>query len=142
MAINLGAARGRAEINITPLIDVVLVLLIIFMVLQQATLNQVTATVPDRSDDPPANSDPQIVLTVKAGGRVALDDEPLEAAAVVPRVTERLRRDRHRAVFFQVEDAVSYGEVVQLMDAVKGAGARVLGIVTPPRPAAGPGGAR
>jgi biopolymer transport protein ExbD len=142
MAMTIGARRGRAEINITPLIDVVLVLLIIFMVLQQATLNQLTATVPDRSDDPAADPQPQIVLTVKPGGKVALDDEPLELSALRPRVADRLRRDRQGAVFFQVEDAVSYGEVVRVMDVVKGAGARVLGIVTPAHPAAAPGGGR
>jgi biopolymer transport protein ExbD len=142
MAMNVGARRGRAEINITPLIDVVLVLLIIFMVLQQASLNQITATVPDRGDDALPDGQRQIVLTVGVGGKLALDDEPVAAAALLPRVAERLRGDRHRAVFFQVEDAVSYGEVVHLMDAVRGAGARVLGIVTPARPAAGSGAGR
>jgi biopolymer transport protein ExbD len=131
MGMNVGGRRkgARAEINITPLIDVVLVLLIIFMVLQQASRLQMTANVPDKSG-PTQEAAHQIVLRVRAGPKLALDDEPVEPQALVAAVAAKLRRDQHKAVFFQVEDAVPYGDVVRLMDVVKGAGALVLAVIT------------
>jgi biopolymer transport protein ExbD len=126
-----GRNKGaRAQINITPLIDVVLVLLIIFMVLKQTTLNKVTASVPSKSDDPAPQTTRQIVLTVRAGGQLSLDDHPVAPASLAHQVSERLRLDGPKAVFFQIDDAVPYGEAMKVMDAVKGVGARVLAIVT------------
>jgi biopolymer transport protein ExbD len=127
-----GRKKGaRAEINITPLIDVVLVLLIIFMVLKQTTLNKLTANVPRKDTaQEPQQPQSQIVLTVKPGGELVLGDRRLAPDALGREVADQLSRDVHKAVFFQIEDGVPYGEAIRVMDVVKGAGARVLAIIT------------
>ena len=126
-----GGSRGaKGDINITPLIDVVLVLLIIFMVLLPATLKQLTATVPhkDQSSTPPPPD--QTVLKIGAQGELLLDSQPITAAALPEKVKERLARDGQSAVFFEVDDDARYGVVIRFMDIVKGAGATTLAIVT------------
>jgi biopolymer transport protein ExbD len=106
------------------------VLLIIFMVLKQAMVNEVTARVPPRSQDPAPSATRQIVLAVKAGGALTLDDRPVTPQSLPAEIAARLRGDRDGAVFFQIDDAVPYADAVRVMDLVKGAGARVLAVVT------------
>ena len=123
--------RGAAVINVTPLVDVVLVLLIIFMVLSPAMLREIPVAVPreaTRYDPPPAVR--PIIVRVEATGVLGLDGEQTPRAALARRVSERLRRDRRQVVFVEVEDAAPYGLAVEVMDVCKGAGARTIGILT------------
>jgi biopolymer transport protein TolR len=132
MGMNVGSSKNgvKQEINITPLIDVVLVLLIIFMVLVPSTLKQLVAAVPRKVESSePAPSTPQLVLKVGAQGQLFLNDEPLAAADLALRMKARLAADRRKVVFFDVADQARYGAVVRVMDLVKGAGGR-LAIVT------------
>ncbi len=120
----------KGEINITPLIDVVLVLLIIFMVLVPASLEQLTAAVPRKAEAAtPADPSRQIVLKIGAGGELTLDEQPVGAAELAGKVTQRLAADAGKVVFFDVDDGARYGAVVQVMDLVKGVGGR-LALVT------------
>ena len=136
MGMNLGAGSGRGgvqgDINITPLIDVVLVLLIIFMVLVPATVEQLTAVVPERLDSPERRPpvDPPLVLAVGAGGKLALNGAGIEPRDLPGAIRERLAHKRDKVVFFEVDDGARYGEAVRLMDLVTGAGATTLAIVT------------
>jgi biopolymer transport protein ExbD len=126
-----GDKKGvSADINITPLIDVVLVLLIIFMVLVPSTLKELQAAV-SRSDAHPAPSPSQAtVVKVGARGELEVNGEPVPPAALAARVRARLAQDPSRAVFFDASDGASYGAVVRAMDIAKGAGATTLAIVT------------
>jgi biopolymer transport protein ExbD len=132
MAMDVGSnPRGpKGEINITPLIDVVLVLLIIFMVLLPATLKQLTATVPPKSEGTPPPGPEQTVLKIGAQGELLLNSEPVTPESLPGRVRQRLARDGQGAVLFDVDDDARYGQVIRFMDLVKGAGARTLAIVT------------
>jgi len=128
-----GVGKGASsEINVTPLIDIVLVLLIIFMVMTPMTLKELTAAIPRKATEegapPPAT--PPIVVRLDASGDLFLSGEPVSPEALPPAVAERLRPDRKKIVFFDVDDSASYGRAVKLMDLCKGAGAKVLGIVT------------
>jgi biopolymer transport protein ExbD len=128
-----GNKKGlRAEINVTPLVDVVLVLLIIFMVLTPSMLKHLTANVPKKADEPAAAvpSENSIVVAYTAAREVTVNNEPVAPAALADKLSERLRGARQKVVFFKAEDDAPYGEVVHLMDIARGVGAQTLAVVT------------
>jgi biopolymer transport protein ExbD len=131
MAMDLGGSgRGRvkADINITPLIDVVLVLLIIFMVLIPLSIRQLTATVP-RKAEPTAQADAQLVLRIGPKGDLSLDGQALPRADLEETMKRRLATAGQKVVFFDVADEAGYDQLVRVMDVVKGVGARGLALV-------------
>jgi biopolymer transport protein TolR len=128
-----GAKRGpQGEINVTPLIDIVLVLLIIFMVMTPVMLKELPAKVPQKQVEniPQPPGENPIVLEVDAHDVVTLNGEAVAAETLAPRVGERLLHDRQKVVFFKIHDDANYGRAVRIMDVCKGAGAKTLGIVT------------
>jgi biopolymer transport protein TolR len=128
-----GGGKGvRADINVTPLIDVVLVLLIIFMVLVPSMLKELTANIPrkDESSTPPDPSASPVVVEYTAKGELSLNQEPIAPEALAEKVAEKIKYKSQKVVFFKIEDEAPYGEAIRFMDIVKGAGATTLGIVT------------
>jgi biopolymer transport protein TolR len=134
MAFSVGGAKGRpsGEINVTPLIDIVLVLLIIFMVMTPAMLKELVAKVPQKSTElvPQPPGENPIIVELSAHDAVSLNGEIVAAEALGAAVGERLAHDRQKVVFFKIDDEASYGSAVRIMDVCKGAGAATLGIVT------------
>jgi biopolymer transport protein ExbD len=129
-----GPKKGaRADINMTPLIDVVLVLLIIFMVLTPSMLKHMTANVPRKLPDdapPPDPTHTPIVVEYTKDQKITVNTEPVAWEGLADKIAERLKLDRQKVVFFKIEDDALYGESVKLMDLVRGAGAKTLGIMT------------
>lgn len=130
-----GASGGKgpsSEINVTPLIDIVLVMLIIFMVMTPVMLKEIGAAVPRKATDdmaaPPGT--PPTIVRLDAAGGLSVSGEPVAAEALAARIAERMQHDRKRTVFFDIDDRAPYAQAVRLMDICKGAGAKVLGIVT------------
>lgn len=136
MAITVGGSKNgvRADINVTPLVDVVLVLLIIFMVLTPSTLKHLTANVPKKPDEatPPTPSDTSIVVEYTSNRELSINSEPIAVEALAPKLIERLRGSRQKVVFFKADDETPYGDVVRLMDVARGVGAQTLAVVTQP----------
>jgi biopolymer transport protein TolR len=133
MGMDVGGSKkgARSDINITPLIDVVLVLLIIFMVLTPTMLKHMTANVPRKDDSAQQDvASAPIVLEISAKSELAINTEPVAAEALGDKIGERLKHDRGKVVFFKVDDDAPYGDVVKFMDIVKGAGAKTLGVIT------------
>ena len=133
MSMESGNKKGiRAEINVTPLVDVVLVLLIIFMVLTPSMLKHLTANVPKKVDEPAAAvpADNSIVVAYTAARELTVNNEPIAPEALADKLIERLRGARQKVVFFKAEDEAPYGDVVHLMDIARGAGAQTLAVVT------------
>jgi len=134
MSMDVGSKKGglRADINVTPLVDVVLVLLIIFMVLTPSMLKHLTATVPKKADEPAAAvpTDSSIVVEYTAARQLTVNSEPVAPEALAEKLVERLRGARQKVVFFKAEDDVAYGDVVHLMDIARGVGAQTLAVVT------------
>ena len=132
MDISSRAKGAKADINVTPLIDVVLVLLIIFMVLVPSMLKELTANVPkkDRSDTPPDPTVVPIVVEYTGHRELSVNQDPVAPEALADKVQERLKFKSQKVVFFKIDDEAPYGEVVHFMDIVRGAGATTLGIVT------------
>ena len=133
MAMDVGSGKGaKADINVTPLIDVVLVLLIIFMVLLPSMLKELTANVPkhDDTNQPPDPNASPIVVEYTAAGELSVNNEAVRPEGLVAKVAERLKLKNQKVVFFKIEDEAPYGDAVRFMDMVKGAGATTLGVVT------------
>jgi biopolymer transport protein ExbD len=134
MAMNVGRGKKgvRGEINVTPLIDVVLVLLIIFMVLVPSMLKELTTNIPrkDNSNTPPDPNVVPIVVEYTGNRELSINQEPVAPEALAEKIGERLKYKNQKVVFFKIDDDAPYGEVVHFMDLVKGAGATTLGIVT------------
>jgi biopolymer transport protein ExbD len=134
MAMDVGSKRGglRADINVTPLVDVVLVLLIIFMVLTPSLLKHLTAAVPKKPDQATAAvpSESSIIVEYTAKRELSVNSEPVAPEALAQKLVERLRGARQKVVFFKAEDDAPYGEVVRLMDVARGVGAQTLAVVT------------
>jgi biopolymer transport protein ExbD len=135
MGMQVGDSKGgpRGEINVTPLVDIVLVLLIIFMVLTPSMLKELTANVPRKTnpnDPPPPPTHTPIVVEVTAESKVVLNTQPIAPEALAEKVALRLKGDRQKVVFFKIDDDALYGDVVRFMDIVKGAGALTLALMT------------
>jgi biopolymer transport protein TolR len=135
MAFSVGGGRKgapQAEINVTPLIDIVLVLLIIFMVMTPVMLKEIVAKVPQKQTEnvPRPPGDNPIVVEIDAQDHVTLNGDAVAPDAFAERIADRLAHDRQKVVFFRVSDDANYGRTVRIMDVCKGAGAKTLGIVT------------
>jgi biopolymer transport protein ExbD len=134
MAFSVGGAKGRpsGEINVTPLIDIVLVLLIIFMTMTPVMLKELVAKVPPKSAElvPQPPGENPIVVELDGRDQVSLNGEAVAPEALGEQVGERLRHDRQKVVFFKIDDDANYGRAVKIMDICKGAGAATLGIIT------------
>ncbi|MCC7382522.1 MAG: biopolymer transporter ExbD [Deltaproteobacteria bacterium] len=126
-----GKGRVRSDINITPLVDVVLVLLIIFMVMTPIMLKELDLQVPEKVEmETQLPQDDQVVLGIAADGTISLNREPLAREGLEDRIREVMSRRREKVMFFDVDDDAGYGDVVAVMDTCRGAGAKVLGIMT------------
>ena len=134
MGMNVGNGKkgAKGDINVTPLIDVVLVLLIIFMVLVPSMLKELSANIPkkDTSTTPPDPNVVPIVVEYTALRELSVNQEPVAPEGLADRIAERIKYKNQKVVFFKIDDDAPYGEVVHFMDIVKGAGATTLGIVT------------
>jgi biopolymer transport protein ExbD len=132
MDISSGKRGAKGDINVTPLIDVVLVLLIIFMVLVPSMLKELSTNIPkkDTSSAPPDPNVVPIVVEYTGQRELSINQEPVAPEGLAERIVERLKYKNQKVVFFKIDDDAPYGEVVHFMDIVKGAGATTLGIVT------------
>jgi len=127
-----GGAAVRSDINITPLVDVVLVLLIIFMVMTPTLLKEMDLTVPEKADvqmAAPTTTD-QLVVSVSREGKIAINREPILESALVERIHDLMASRSEKLAFFDIDDDANYGEVMHVMDVCRGAGVKTLGIMT------------
>lgn len=132
MGMDMGGGSGpRSEINVTPLVDVTLVLLIIFMVLQPLLQMGYDVNVPPNvsSPTPPPTQQDQIVITLTGSKEIYLNKEKVEQSSLAIRLQEVLRNRGNKVVFFSAADEAGYGDAMQLMDIVRNNGAKNIGIV-------------
>ncbi len=132
MGMAIGGRRRGAigEINITPMIDVLLVLLIIFMVVQQAWMRQGNVQVPPPAGERPPEPDPTaLVLVVEPGGRLHLNHQPLDASRLADELRTVFATRARKVLFVKGEESLTYGEVAAVVDASIQAGVEVVGLV-------------
>jgi biopolymer transport protein ExbD len=130
---DIGGSKGgpKSEINVTPLVDVMLVLLIIFMILQPMLQMGYDVNVPPNTPSnvlPQANPE-QIIVSLTANNEIYLNKERVERSNLPIRLQEVLRNRGKKPVFFSCEDTVKYDEAMKLMDIVRNNGAENIGIV-------------
>jgi biopolymer transport protein TolR len=123
-----------SDINVTPLVDVMLVLLVIFMVTAPILQQGVSIDLPKVAATPLAGEEEQLVININKTGQVFLND----TAMALPALTEKLVAIRQarpdRQVFVRADQSVSYGEVMKTMAAVRDSGLTKVGLVTEPPP--------
>jgi biopolymer transport protein TolR len=134
------AGRPSSEINVTPLVDVVLVLLIIFMVVTPLLEKDIGVRVPRAEQVEQAAEVPpdQLVVRVDGAGEITINAEKVGAGEYVERLKGMLSRKgaNDKLVFVTAEDGANYGRVVSVLDGAKQAGAETIGMATE-KPAGG-----
>jgi biopolymer transport protein ExbD/biopolymer transport protein TolR len=132
MAMGIGGRRGGSisEINMTPMIDVLLVLLIIFMVVQQGMQRGLSVHVPpvESIQSLPGRAE-QLVLEVEPGGRYLLNRQPIAAARLEETLTRVFAERQRKVLFVKGAASLPYGAVVSAVDASRAAGVQVVGLV-------------
>ncbi len=132
MSMSVGSSGGiKSEINVTPLVDVVLVLLIIFMVIQPMlqvgyqveTPPEVTSTTP-----PPQNNE-QVIIRMDAEGKTFINKEEVPKARFAERLRTAMTGREKKLAFFAADGELTYDKVVEFMDLCRNNGAQNLGIV-------------
>lgn len=121
--------RLMAEINVTPLVDVTLVLLIIFMVTTPMLQRGVDVELPQaQSGD--VREEEKITLTLTQDNRIFINDKEVPRSLLADRLKAISQERRDRVLFFRGDARVSYGLVMEIMDAAKSAGIEVIGMIT------------
>ncbi len=133
MAVQLASSRKRranAEINVTPFVDVMLVLMIIFMVTAPLMLQGMDVNLPKTSTQPIRMPNAPLVLTVTKDGEYSLARRLIPAEELQARLEAVFEARGSKEVFLRADAAAAYGIVVRAMAAARRAGATRLGIVT------------
>ncbi len=131
MAGNVGKNNGGfvADINVTPFVDVMLVLLIIFMVAAPMMSEGLEVDLPQtKSVDVLPTEQDHLILTVRKDGAVLLDEYKVELADLEVKLTE-LVKSKNKGLFLKADKDVPYGVVVEVMGQIKAAGIEKLGVV-------------
>jgi biopolymer transport protein TolR len=121
-----------AEINVTPLVDVMLVLLVIFMVTAPMMQQGVQVNLPKADTKAMTPAEESVVVSVDKNGRVFIDKEEIPAGDLRKRLSTLFAARAKKEVFLKADAGVPYGEVVRTMADIKGAGIERLGMVTEP----------
>ena len=139
MAMGVGGKKGgpTSDINMTPMIDVLLVLLIIFMVVQQGLQRGVAVQVPPvkKEKQEVAQNIDQIVLDIRPGPEYFLNQEPIAQANLQARIQQVFAPRPRKVIFVKGAENLNYGQVIYAIDATRAAGVEVVGLVPRSAPA-------
>jgi biopolymer transport protein TolR len=136
VAISTGKSGGvTSEINVTPMIDVMLVLLIIFMIVTPLIAAGFKATLPKGANlDPDPEGAEEVVLGIDAGGNFFLDGRPIADDQLQDQLTAIFAaRDTNKVLYFKADNQIKYGRVQDAVEMARTAGVRVLAAVTEPQ---------
>ena len=126
----MSGTRPRSDINITPLIDVLLVLIVIFMVITPLNQTGFETQVPQPSTKNESQRLETLILSLDRIGTIRLNQETLDPSGVFSRLQDVFRTRADRTLFLQADNEVLFNEVAQLIDTARGAGADRIGLMT------------
>ena len=135
MSMSSRSGRGpKSDINITPYIDILLVLLIIFMVIQPTIQYDLRARVPDKPpEDIPENvvvKSDAIVLAMSVDGEISINQDPVSLNQLGARLFDIYSARANKNLFVQAHDELPFGTVIRVIDLAKGAGVGDIGLLT------------
>lgn len=137
MAVNLDAGDGRrpsstmAEINIVPLVDVVLVLLLIFMLTAPMMYRGIDVNLPKAASRPTAVEE-RMILTVTKDRTLYLNEKPVALGTLETQLRDAFKNRSDKTLYLKADAGLAYGSVIETMDRVRRAGIERLGMVTEP----------
>ncbi len=133
MARKLSAGQAVSDINVTPMVDVMLVLLIIFMVitpmLQRGTTVDMAKTQNPRVM-PDAEKEDAVLLAVTRDGKIYFTSDPIQLGEITTKVKDRIALKLEKTVYVKSDARAKYGDVVAVIDNVRAAGVDTLGLLT------------
>ena len=133
MAMDVGGAKGgvKSDINVTPLVDVMLVLLIIMMIVAPLLQKGAPVRLPTAANsvDKPETQD-QTVVAVAANGDYYVNGVPLPFAELKRRVSDIIENKTEKIVLIKADEDASYGKVMEAMDELRAAGIEDMGLIT------------
>lgn len=140
MGMSLGGGSGKGptpNVNVTPLVDVALVVLIIFMVVTPLMTKTFWLNLPPKPDEaaqkkPPKDDEANkpLVLTIDHDGVIRANKTELSRGELADRLPRMLAAKKHKVLYFDAHDDVPYGTAVEVMDIARGASARSIAILT------------
>jgi len=136
MAMDLGGAKGgvKSDINVTPLCDVMLVLLIIMMIVAPLLQQGVSVKLPVATNtaDKPETQD-QTVIAIAANKSMYLNAKPVREGELATKINELLESKKEKIVLIKADEDVEYGAVMTAMDQLRQAGIEDIGLITDPK---------
>ncbi len=135
MSMGVAGKKGpKSDINITPYIDILLVLLIIFMVITPVKQMDLDVKVPQQNESDPSHPsapDPSvIVVSVGESAQIAINQDPTDITALGPKLQEIYSARANKNMFISASPKLPYGDVVRVIDIAKGAGVGDIGLIT------------
>lgn len=124
--------RLMSDINVTPFVDVMLVLLIIFMVTAPMMMQGVDVALPETTSQPLPSSKEHLIITINDKNQIFINDYQITIDFLQEKLSKILEGREHREVYLRADKNISYGVVVNVMSEIKGAGVEKLGMVTEP----------
>ena len=134
----MGAVRrghsAMSEINVTPFVDVMLVLLVIFMVAAPLLTVGVAVDLPDAAAKPIPDQGEPLTVTVTGDGKIYVEDTEVELDSLVPRLEAIAVAGYDQRIFIRGDQSRSYGDIMRVMGRINAAGFRQIGLVADPEP--------
>ena len=133
MAMDMGGAKGgvKSDINVTPLVDVMLVLLIIMMVIAPMLQQGVAVQLPvaNNSTDKPDTSD-QTIVNIDRAGELYVNSLPVTEAQVIERVKAALEGKKEHIIYLKADRETKYGQIMKMMDALRASQIETVSLIT------------